>query len=82
MTKPAKQSAALYVLGKLSDRETEVFKRIAQGETVAHIGKVLGLTHSSVSTYRRRVLVKLRQHSNADLTMIAQRLGIVEVPEF
>lgn len=82
ISKPdARTRAALYLLGKLSERETDVFKRIAQGETTQEICEALNLTHSTVSTYRRRVLTKLHQQTNADLTMIAHRLGIVEAPD-
>ena len=77
----ARSRAFRYLLGKLSERETEIFKRIAQGESAADIARTLGLTHSTVSTYRRRILTKLHQRSNADLTVIAYRLGIIEAPD-
>ncbi len=55
----------------LSDREYQVMCMIASGKTVKEIGEELSLSVKTVSTYRARVLVKMRLKGNADLTRYA-----------
>src|SRR5499426_3867172 len=52
----------------LSERELQVFLRLAKGETVGHIADSMFLSAKTVSTYRARVLEKLRLETNSDLT--------------
>lgn len=56
---------------RLSNREYEVFRRLAGGESSGEIADALGLSVKSVSTYRARVLEKLHVTRNADLTRYA-----------
>lgn len=56
---------------KLSDREFDVFKLIAEGKAVSDIAEQLSLSVTTVSTYRSRVLEKMDMKSNADLTRYA-----------
>jgi DNA-binding NarL/FixJ family response regulator len=63
---------------KLSNREYEVFRRLARGESSGEIADALGLSVKSVSTYRTRVLDKLGLSRNADLTRYAIRHGLIE----
>ncbi len=55
----------------LSDREYQVMCMIASGKTVKEIGEELSLSVKTVSTYRARILMKMRLKSNADLTRYA-----------
>jgi two-component system, NarL family, invasion response regulator UvrY len=55
----------------LSDREFEVFEKLAQGKTLAEIATSLSISVSTVSTYRSRVLEKMNLNTNADLTKYA-----------
>ncbi len=55
----------------LSDREFEVLKRLAAGDSVKEIGARLGLSPKTVSTYRARILEKLNLKTNADLVRYA-----------
>jgi two-component system invasion response regulator UvrY len=57
--------------GALSEREFEIFCRLAQGQGSSSIARELGLSVKTVSTYRSRVLDKMRMASNADLTYYA-----------
>ncbi len=52
----------------LSDREFEVMKLIASGKTVSEIGNMLSLSVNTISTYRSRILEKMRMASNSELT--------------
>jgi two-component system invasion response regulator UvrY len=52
----------------LSDREFEVMKLISSGKTVSEIADVLSLSVNTISTYRSRILEKMRMGTNAELT--------------
>ena len=55
----------------LSDREYQVMCMIASGKTVKEIGEELSLSVKTVSTYRSRILNKMRLKGNAELTRYA-----------
>lgn len=52
----------------LSDREYQVLLMIASGKTVSQIGKELFLSVKTVSSYRTRILEKMKMKTNAELT--------------
>lgn len=56
---------------RLSDREFEILCLIASGKTVTQIGKQLGISVKTVSTYRVRILEKMGMSTNAELTHYA-----------
>lgn len=62
---------------RLSDREFQIFCKIAAGRTATSIGNELFISEKTVSTYRRRILDKMCASTNADLTAYAVRNGIV-----
>ena len=51
----------------LSDREFDVLRSIASGQTVGDIAARLSLSVKTVSTYRARILEKMRLKNNAEL---------------
>ena len=55
----------------LSDRELEIFKRIASGKSIGEIAADLFLSPSTISTFRSRVLKKMGVRTNAQLTVYA-----------
>lgn len=61
----------------LSDRELEVLKLIATGESLVNIGKTLHLSPSTVTTYRTRILEKTNAHGNAKLAIYALENGLL-----
>ncbi len=61
----------------LSNRELEVFKLIAAGESLVRIGELLHLSPNTVTTYRTRILDKMGCTSNAELTRYALENGII-----
>lgn len=65
---------------ELSDREFQVFKRIAIGEKLSEIADALALSPKTVSVYRSRVLEKLRLENNVDIARYAVKHGLVEPP--
>lgn len=64
--------------GQLSDREMQVFLKLARGATVGEIAEQLSLSVKTVSTYRTRLLEKLGLESNSDLTYYALKNGLIE----
>jgi len=63
---------------QLSDREFQVFLRLAKGELVSEIAAHLSLSVKTISTYRTRVMEKMGLHSNSDLTCYAMRNGLLD----
>lgn len=61
----------------LSEREMQVFLRLARGETVTEIGRALHLSVKTISTYRTRLLEKVGVNSNAELAAYAIRNGLI-----
>ena len=55
----------------LSDRELEVFKLLAKGNSVADIAKQLILSANTVNTFRGRLLEKLKFQNNLELIKFA-----------
>lgn len=63
---------------KLSDREFQVFLRLARGETVGAIAEALSLSVKTVSTYRTRILEKMLLTTNSDLTYYALKHQLID----
>jgi DNA-binding NarL/FixJ family response regulator len=63
---------------QLSERELQVFLRLAKGETIGAIGESLSLSVKTVSTYRTRVMEKMKLSSNSDLTYYALKNGLIQ----
>jgi DNA-binding NarL/FixJ family response regulator len=55
----------------LSDREFEVLRMIAAGKTTTAIAEQLSLSAKTVSTYRTRILEKLRLKASSELIRYA-----------
>lgn len=62
----------------LSERELQVFLRLAAGETIGHLAESLSLSVKTVSTYRSRVMEKMQLASNSDLTYYALKNGLIQ----
>jgi two-component system, NarL family, invasion response regulator UvrY len=62
----------------LSERELQVFLRLAKGETVGEMAKAMFLSVKTVSTYRTRVLEKIKLETNSDLTYYALKNGLIQ----
>jgi DNA-binding NarL/FixJ family response regulator len=63
--------------GELSQREFQIFCKLAAGAAVSKIADELNLSVKTVSTYRSRVLEKMGMKSNADLTYYAIKNGLI-----
>jgi two-component system invasion response regulator UvrY len=63
---------------QLSERELQVFLRLAQGQTIGHLADSLCLSVKTVSTYRGRAMEKMHLASNSDLTYYALKNGLIQ----
>jgi DNA-binding NarL/FixJ family response regulator len=63
---------------QLSERELQVFLRLAKGETISHMADSMSLSVKTVSTYRTRVMEKMKLESNSDLTYYALKNGLIQ----
>ena len=63
---------------RLSDREFEILQIMASGKTVKEIADELSLSGNTVSTYRTRILKKMKMRTNAELTHYAISNKLVE----
>ncbi len=61
----------------LSDREFQVFFKLAGGLSPTEIGTELNISVKTVSTYRSRILEKMSLKTNADLTYYAIKNGLI-----
>jgi DNA-binding NarL/FixJ family response regulator len=62
----------------LSTREFEVLCCFGRGKTVAQIAELLSLSRPTVSTYRTRILEKMKLETTAQLIQYAVRHGLVD----
>jgi len=62
----------------LSGREYRVMCMIASGKTVSEIAKELSLSVKTISTYRFRILEKMKMKNNAELTHYAINNRLVD----
>ena len=70
--------AAKSPVERLSDREFEVFVRLAGGATVQRIATDLNLSGSTVGTHLYNIKQKLGVANQSELTLIAIRHGLIE----
>ncbi len=62
----------------LSEREFQVFLKLAKGATAGEIAEILSLSVKTVSTYRTRLMEKMALSSNSDLTYYALKNGLID----
>jgi two-component system, NarL family, invasion response regulator UvrY len=62
----------------LSDREHQVMRLIAQEMNIKEIARHIGLSEKTISTYRARILEKMKMDNNAELLHYAYHERFVE----
>jgi two-component system, NarL family, invasion response regulator UvrY len=62
----------------LSDREFQILCRIASGKPVSAIASEMFLNVKTVSTYRRRILDKMKMKNNSELTRYAVKNNLLD----
>lgn len=62
----------------LSEREFQVLIMLAQGNSVTEISNKILVSDKTVSTYRARILDKMRLKNNTEITLYAVRNNLIE----
>ncbi len=63
---------------QLSDREFQVFQKIAEGKSQTNIANELLLSISTINTYKGRILEKLKLNSTSDLIRYAIENNLID----
>ena len=63
---------------QLSEREFQVFLKLAKGQSAGDIAESLSLSVKTVSTYRTRLMEKMGLSSNSDLTYYALKNKLID----
>lgn len=75
----AKGAPGRSLLDSLSNREIQVLRRLAMGQTNREIAEIFNISTKTVDTYRFRLLKKLNLRNNAELSRFAIQNGLIEV---
>lgn len=65
------------ILARLTKREVEVFRLIAEGKSTKQLAANLGIAFRTAVCHRYRIFQKLRIHETASLVRLAVRAGVV-----
>jgi len=77
----AKGAPGRSLLDSLSNREIQVLRRLAMGQTTREVAEAYNISTKTVDTYRFRLLKKLNLRNNADaeISRFAIQNGLVEL---
>lgn len=62
----------------LTDRETEIVRLIAEGNSTMQIASLLNLSHHTINSHRKNILRKLKIKSPVELVVYAMNTGIIQ----
>lgn len=62
----------------LSNREYQIFIRMARGKTMAEVADDLNISYSTVKTFKYRILEKLGLKKDSDMTFYAINKGLIQ----
>jgi DNA-binding NarL/FixJ family response regulator len=62
---------------RLSQREGEILRYVAQGKTSREVGMILGISTKTVENHRQNIMRKMEVHDVVSLTRLAIRTGLV-----
>ena len=65
-------------LNRLTPREQQILRLIAEGHTNKEIAKVLSISFKTVGSHRTNLMKKLGLHNASEVTAYARKRGIVE----
>jgi DNA-binding NarL/FixJ family response regulator len=66
-------------LAKLTLRERQVMRMLAEGNSVRQCADALGLAQSTIDNHKARLMKKLGVHRSSELTLLAIREGLIYV---
>lgn len=62
---------------RLTDREKQVLKLVAEGRSNKEVAELLGISVKTAMSHREHVMLKLGAHNRTDLVRFALRLGVI-----
>jgi len=62
----------------LTERETEIVRLIAEGNSTMQIASLLNLSHHTINSHRKNILRKLKIKSPVELVVYAMNTGIIQ----
>jgi DNA-binding NarL/FixJ family response regulator len=68
--------------GKLTKREQEIVKLIADNKTAHQMAELLGITFATVKSHRENILKKIEGHGTADIIRYGFIQGIVRLDDY
>jgi|SRR5581483_6488284 len=69
-----------FAIGRLTRRETEILRALAEGRTTIEIADGLGISPLTVQSHVKSILAKLGVHSKIEAVTLAWRHGLAEAP--
>jgi len=63
---------------RLTDREKQVLKLVAEGNSSKDVAQLLGISVKTAMSHRERVMEKLALHNRTDLIRFALRRGVIQ----
>jgi DNA-binding NarL/FixJ family response regulator len=69
-----------FAIGRLTGRETEILRALAEGRTTIEIADGLGISPLTVQSHVKSILAKLGVHSKIEAVTLAWRHGLAEAP--
>jgi two-component system invasion response regulator UvrY len=73
---PGQKQNPLYML---TPRESEIFRLLANGETVVGIADLLGISAKTVGVHQTRIMRKLGARTSVQLVHLAARYGVIQL---
>ncbi len=78
---PAAPGAAADPYDALTDREKQVLKLVAEGQSNKEVAEVLGISVKTAMSHREHVMEKLGLHNRTELVRFALKRGVIRVDE-
>lgn len=79
ISRPQDEAGEDAAMERLSNREYQVFRLLAEGQAVGQIAERLHLSPNTVSTYRARILEKTGVRNDVELALYAVRQKLIAV---
>jgi DNA-binding NarL/FixJ family response regulator len=64
---------------KLTDREKQVLKLVAEGKSNKEVAELLGISVKTAMSHRERMMEKLQLHNRTELVRYALKVGVIRV---
>ncbi len=76
---PAVGATSDDLYASLTDREKQVLKLVAEGNSNKEVAQVLGISVKTAMSHRERVMQKLAIHNRTDLVKFALKQGVIKL---